>query len=270
MENMEMWYLDNGCSKHMNGDKSKFVNNNFKQKGHVTCGNNNKGKILGRGITRDKNNFLVHDVLYVEGLKHSIISISQLCDKGYQVTFKPNSCEICLLNSKEVVLIGKRINNVYLLDISSPTYIGCLLSKYDKSWLWHRRIAHIHMHHLNKLISKDLVIGLPKLKFEKYHFCEACQKGKQIKHSFKLKNVVSTSKPLQLLHMDLFGPSRTMSLGGKYYAHVVDDDFSRYTWTLFLESKSEAFSTFKKLSKRLQNSCCGNIIAIRSDHGGEF
>jgi len=122
---------------------------------------------------------MVHDVLYVEGLKHRLLSISQLCDKGYQVTFKPNSCEICLPNSKEVVLIGKRINNVYLLDISSPTSIGCLLSKHDASWLWHRIIAHIHMHHLNKLIYKDLVIGLPKLTFEKDHLCEACQETNQ-------------------------------------------------------------------------------------------
>jgi len=270
MENMEMWYLDSGCFKHMIGDKSKFVNINFKQEGHVTYDDNNKGRILGRGTIGDNNNFLVHDVLYVKGLKHNFFSISQLCYKGYQVIFKPNSCEICLSNSKEVVLIGKRINNVYLLDISSPTSIGCLLSKHDESWLWHKRITHIDMHHLNKLISKDLVIGLPKLKFEKNHLCEACQKGKQIKHSFKLKNVVSTSKPLELLHMNLFGPSRTMSLGGNYYALVVDDDFSRYTWKLFLESKSEAFSSFKKLAKRLQNSCCSNIIAIRSDHGREF
>ena len=89
------------------------------------------------------------------------------------------------------------------------------------------------MHRLNRLISKDLVVDLPKLKFKKDNICEACQKGKQIKHSFKLKNVVSTSKPLELLHMDLFGPSRTMSLGGNYYALVIVDDFSRFTWTLF-------------------------------------
>jgi len=95
MKNLEMWYLDSGCSKHMSGDKSKFVNINFKQEGHVTYGDNNKGKILGRGTIGDKNNFLVHDVLYVEGLKHSLLSINQLCDKGYQVTFKPNSCKIC-------------------------------------------------------------------------------------------------------------------------------------------------------------------------------
>jgi len=215
--------------------KSKFVNLILKQEGHVTYGDNNKGKIFGRGTMGDKNNFLIHDVLYVEGLKHSLLSISPLCDKGYQVTIKSNTCELRLPNSHEVVLIGKRVNNIYLLDISHPTSIGCLLTKHEESWLWHRRIAHIHRHHLNKLISKYLVIGLPKLKFEKYHICEACQKEKQIKHSFKLKNVVFTSKPLELLHMDLFGLSRTISLGGNYYALVIVDDFSRFTWILFLE-----------------------------------
>ena len=70
--------------------------------------------------------------------------------------------------------------------------------------------------------------------------------------------------------MDLFGPSRTMSLGGNLYALVVVDDFSRFTWTLFLHSKKEAYPEIKKLAKGLQNTCCNNIGAIRSDHGGEF
>jgi len=235
----------------MTGDKSKFVSITFKHEGHVTYGDNNKGRILGKGSIGDKSVLLIHDVLYVEGLKHNLLSISQLCDKGSQVIFKTNSCEIYLPNSKEVMLIGKRINNVYLLDITSTCSIGCLLSKHDESWLWHRRIVHIHMNHLNKLISKDLVIGLPKLKFEKDHICEACQRGKQVKNSFKIKNVVSSLKPLELLHMDLFGPSRTMSLGDNYYALVIVDDFSKYTWTFFLESKSDAFSAFKKLARRL-------------------
>jgi len=82
---------------------------------------------LGRGSIGDKDILIIHDVLFVEGLKHNLLSISQLCDKGYQVIFKTNSCEICLPNSKEVMLIGKIINNVYLLDISSPCSIGFLL-----------------------------------------------------------------------------------------------------------------------------------------------
>jgi len=91
MENMQLWYLDNGCSKHMTGDKSKFVNIILKQEGHMTYGDNNKGRILGRGSIGDKRILLIHDVLYVEGLKHNLLSISQVCDKGYQVIFKSNS-----------------------------------------------------------------------------------------------------------------------------------------------------------------------------------
>jgi len=96
----------------MTGDKSKFLSISFKPEGHVTYGHNNKGRILGRGSIGDKNILVIHDVLYVEGLKHNLLSISQLCDKGDQVIFKINSCKICLPNTKEVMLIGKRINNL--------------------------------------------------------------------------------------------------------------------------------------------------------------
>jgi len=105
------------------------------------------------------------------------------------------------------------------------------------------------MHHQNRIASKDLVIGLPKLKFERNRLCEACQKGKQTKSSFKPINDVSTTRPLELLHMDLFGPSRTKSLGGNYYGLVIVDDYSRFTWTLFIATKDNAYLTFKKLPR---------------------
>ena len=63
--------------------------------------------------------------------------------------------------------------------------------------------------------------------------------------------------------MDLFGPSRTMSIGGNYYGLVVVDDFSRYTWTLFLVTKDEAFSAFKKLAMIIQNEKNCSIAAIK-------
>jgi len=97
---MQQWYLDSGCSKHMTGDKSKFLSLSFKQEGHVTYVNNNKGRILGKGSIGDKDILVIHDVLYVEGLKHNLMSISQLCDKGFQVIFKTNTCEICFPNTK--------------------------------------------------------------------------------------------------------------------------------------------------------------------------
>ena len=91
-----------------------------------------------------------------------------------------------------------------------------------------------------------------------------------MKTSFKSKNHISTSKPFQLLHIGLFGPSRYASLSGKYYAFVIVDDFSKYTWVLFLGNKVDAFEFFKVFSKKVQNEKGYDISCIRSDHGGEF
>ena len=96
------------------------------------------------------------------------------------------------------------------------------------------------------------MIGLAKYKFNKDKPCDACQKGKQSKSSFKLKNVVSTSRPLELIHMDLFGPTRVASLGRMHYAYILVDNYSRYTWVYFLAHKNDTFKAFKKFSKRVQ------------------
>ena len=105
---------------------------------------------------------------------------------------------------------------------------------------------------LISIISKnDLVKGLLKIGFEKDRICEACQFRKQIKTSFKKKNHVSTLKPLHLPHMNLFGPSRYVSLSGKYYAFVIVDDYSIYTWVLLLANKDDAFNAFKIFCKKV-------------------
>jgi predicted SAM-dependent methyltransferase len=93
---------------------------------------------------------------------------------------------------------------------------------------------------LHKLNKNDLVKGLPKTKFVKDKICHACQLGKQHKTSFPKKKYISTSRPLQLLHIDLFGPNRVASLGEKLYAFVIVDNFSCFTWVLFLAHKNEA------------------------------
>ena len=119
-----------------------------------------------------------------------------------------------------------------------------------------QEVAHIHTNHLNKLKSKDLVSGLPNIKFQDNRLRDACVKGKHIRSSFNSKDIVSTKNPLDVLHMDLFGPSRVASLARNLYALVVVDDYSRYTWTIFLAYKNDAYNAFKKLAKVLQNENC--------------
>ena len=135
-------------------------------------------------------------MFYLLKVLSTIFLVSQLCDKGYLVSFDSQKCLIEHKHDINIKHVGHRVNNVYMIDLSIKQENNhCFLSKDDDPWLWHKRIAHINMDHLNKLISKDLVVGLPKLKFEKDKLCDACQKGKQTRVSFKPKNVVSTTQP---------------------------------------------------------------------------
>ena len=82
--------------------------------------------------------------------------------------------------------------------------------------------------------------------------------------------MVSTSRCLELLHMDLFGPSAIRNYGGNYYTLVIVDGYSRYTWTRFLKNKPEAFEEFEIFSKKVQNQLGCTIVSIRTDHDRKF
>ena len=237
----------------------------------MTFGDNEKGRIIGHGSIGNNSSSLIENVFLVDGLKHNLLSISQLCDKGFKVIFESSHCIIKDSQNDKIIFMGHRNENVYTIDISK--YEGhnrCFSSMHDESWLWHRRLGHVNMNLITQLDKNELVRGLPKISFEKDKFCEACQMGKQIKTSFINNNFISTSRPLELLHMDLFEPSRTTSLGGKSYSFVIVDDFSRYTWVLFLAHKNNVFHEFSKLCRKIQNEKGFTISCIRSDHGREF
>ncbi|XP_070045551.1 intracellular protein transport protein USO1-like [Nicotiana tomentosiformis] len=117
---------------------------------------------------------------------------------------------------------------------------------------------------------KDLVRGLPNSKFKEHKVCDACAREKHVKSSIKTKKDVSTSKPLELLHMDLCGPMRVPSRGGKRYIFVIVDDCSRFTWALFLRTKDETFEVFVAFVKKIQVKMESKVACIRSDHGTEF
>jgi hypothetical protein len=101
-------------------------------------------------------------------------------------------------------------------------------------WLWHHHLAHVGMKNLHKLLKGELVLGLTDVCFEKDRPCAACQAGKQVRTSHPSKNVTTTSRPLELLHMDLFGPVAYLSISGSKYGLVIVDDCSRFTQVFFL------------------------------------
>ncbi|GJS97287.1 retrovirus-related pol polyprotein from transposon TNT 1-94 [Tanacetum coccineum] len=149
----------------------------------------------------------------------------QICDNKCRVTFSEHDSEI----TKDGKVIGKGIRKkgLYVMKLGNkPKDKICLATIDENSMLWHRRLGDANMRLIQSLASKELVRNLPKLKFDQ-HFCDACKTRKQAHASHKAKNIVSTTRCLELLHMDLFDPSAVRSYGGNLYTLVIVDDYSR-------------------------------------------
>ncbi|KAJ9544944.1 hypothetical protein OSB04_024651 [Centaurea solstitialis] len=267
-----VWYMDSGCSKHMTGRKELLAN--FKQKygGNVRFGNKLSAPIMGYGdILYHK--ITINKVAYVEGLSHNLLSIGKFCDKKLEVNFRETRCCVRTYDGQELIE-GTRRSNLYTVNFRKqrPFTEVCLLSKatFNQNVLWHRRLSHLNYATINQLAKTGLVTGLPSLRFTKEQLCSACEMGKIKKSSHKLKVEHNTSKPLQLLHMDLCGPMRVQSINGRKYVLVIVDDFSRYTWVNFLRSKDGASDIIISFIRNVQVRLQLPVQVIRTDNGTEF
>ncbi|GJR84937.1 putative ribonuclease H-like domain-containing protein [Tanacetum coccineum] len=233
-EYKEKWVIDSGFSRHMTGNKCYLTEYEDYDGGFVSFGDA-KGRISRKVLSSD---------------------------------FK-------LLDESQVLLRVPRKDNIYNVDLKSvvPTKgLTYLFAKatINESNLWHRRLGYINFKNMNKLVRGNLVRGLPSKIFENDHSCVACQKGKQHKASYKAKLVNSISKPLHMLHMDLFGPTNVKSLMKKSYCLVVTDDFSRFSWVFFLATKDETSGILKTFIIEIENQLDHKVKVIRSDNGTEF
>ncbi|GJW25895.1 retrovirus-related pol polyprotein from transposon TNT 1-94 [Tanacetum coccineum] len=267
-----LWYLDSGCLKHMTGNRSRLKNFVKKFIGTVRFRNDHFGAIMGYEdyVIGDS---VISRVYYVEGLGHNLFSVGQFCDSDLEVAFRKHSCYVRDIDGVELIK-GSRGSNLYTIYVedmmkSSPI---CLLSKAskNKSWLWHRRLNHLNFGTINDLARKDLVRGLPRLKFEKDHLCSACQLEKSKKYTHKPKSKNTIIEVLHTLYMDLCGPMRVQSINGKKYILVIVDDYSRSKWVKFLISKDETPEFVIKFLKQIQAGLNKTVRYIRTDNDMEF
>nr|GEW53348.1 hypothetical protein [Tanacetum cinerariifolium] len=236
-------------SKHMKGNRSRLMNFMKNFIGIVRFRNDHFVAIMGYGDYMIGDS-VISRLYYVEGLGHNLFSVRQFCDSDLEVAFRKHSS--------------------YVRDTDGVELIKGSRGLQEKSWLWHWRLNHLNFGTINDLARKDLVRGLPRLKFEKDHLCSAYQLGKSKKHTHKPKTKNTNLEVLNTLYMDLRGPMRVQTINGKKYILVIIDDYSRFTWVKILRSKDETPEIIIKFIQQIQVSLNKTVRYVRTDNGTEF
>nr|GEV64927.1 hypothetical protein [Tanacetum cinerariifolium] len=163
-----LFIVDSGCTKHMTCNLKLLCNFVEKFLGTVRFGNDQFAPILGYGDLV-QGNVTINKVYYVEGLNHNLFSVGQFCDADLEVAFRTSTCFVRDLQGNDL-LTGNRRSDLYIISHQESTSSTplCLMSKATptQAWLWHQRLSHLNFDYINLLSMKDIVIGLPKLKYD--------------------------------------------------------------------------------------------------------
>ncbi|KAD4179568.1 hypothetical protein E3N88_28159 [Mikania micrantha] len=263
-ENNEgMWYLDNGASNHMTGNREHFCELNEKTVGQVRFGDESAVEIKGKGsiLLQCKNGDqrLVTNVYYIPSLCNNILSLGQFDEGGNKIVINNGVLWMYERSGATLMKVKRGPNRLYKIKLQTvlPT---CFLSKMDDTaWLWHARLGHINFETLRSMTKEGMADGLPIID-HKSELCEACLARKHRR----------AEKPLELIHADLCGPIAPCTSSGNRYFLLLVDDFSRFMWVYIIRSKDQAYEAFCKFKSVAESEFGCKVKALRTDRGAEF
>ncbi|CAH2108768.1 unnamed protein product [Euphydryas editha] len=270
--NNQEWYVDSGASVHLTPNKQWLTNVSYEKEGQtiivadktkvpIACSGDIKISTIVNDCSFDVD---IKNVYCIPKLTTNLLSVSQLINKGNNVVFTTNACEIY---NKKCTLVAYALlkNGVYKLQLQENMSAAAIIS----GELWHRRLGHINSECLNKM--QNAVDGLTlkeKVDITK-STCTICCEGKQARLPFTHVGKRST-EVLYIIHTDICGPMECESIGGSKYFILFVDDFSRMTAIYFLKNKNDALNSFREYKVLVENQTNKKIRIIRSDNGREF
>ncbi|KAG9444345.1 hypothetical protein H6P81_015685 [Aristolochia fimbriata] len=215
-----IWYFDSSCSRHMTGSAACLIDLTQSDGCQVTFGDGAKGVVLGGGTLAVEGMPSLTGVLLVKGLRANLISISQLCDQNLVVQFTKEGCCVSNFKNQSILKGARTADNCYQLQ----TRRRCNYSNTSDMSLWHKS-------------GKTSFV------------CKGCMEGKQPRTHPSVP-YVTTSLPLELLHMDLMGPVHTPSIAGKRDREYLSKFDSRSKEGIFVgySRNSHAYRVYFKQS----------------------
>ncbi|KAG7582944.1 Zinc finger CCHC-type superfamily [Arabidopsis suecica] len=232
-----VWYLDNGASNHMTGDRRYFDQLDDSVTGKVRFGDDSRIDIKGKGtiafIDLNGTPRTMTYVYFIPDLKSNIVSLGQATEAGCDIRLKEGYLTMHDKEGKLLVKAERSKNRLYKVQMRLRDSACLYLTTMSESSKWHARLGHT-------------------------------------RHAFPQATAYRDTKRLELIHGDLCGPITPSTSAGNMYIFVLIDDFSRYMWTILLKDKSDAFCKFKIFKTMVEKETEEKIQTLRTDRGGEF
>ncbi len=198
-----------------------------------------------------------------------------MVEQGLHVTFNPNGCFVEDMNNQGKLIAKKERNGrMFTLDVNMPK-ANSMLFTHGKGagdiGIWHKRVGHVNLQRFKLMEKQNLVGNLFKFGIEEAmsEVYETCQLGKQVRHPFPVQTTHVSSKPLEIIHSNVW-TTKTKSIGGcKYYVSFIDDH-TRKVWVYFMKQKDEVFQHFLNFKAMVEKEKGVSIKCLRSNGGGEY
>ena len=268
------WIIDSGASSHVCSDLAMFTELTPVTDVNVTLPNGTRVPITHTGVIHITDALVLHNVLHVPDFQFNLISVSNLLKTLFcSAHFFSDVCLLQELTQGLMIGRGNLYHNLYILETSfslstsspAPFFCGSLLVD---EHVWHLRLGHP-----SSGIFQRLLHDLPNLKSgvssSKESHCSVCPLAKQKRLAYVSHNKLS-SKPFDLVHIDIWGPFSTESVEGFRYFFTLVDDCTRMTWIYMLRNKSDVSVSFPAFLNLVSTQFNTKVKAIRSDNAPEL
>ena len=288
------WYPDSGASCHVTPNLANLQNQEFyggQDQVYIGDGKSLLIEHIGSSEMQSHSKPLIlSSLLHVPAMKKNLLSVSKFAkDNKVYFEFHSDVCYVKCQDSKRILLRGHLKDGLYAFHEFSHSPQSSLCTNVSKTCndslvqncnknsyhcnvvlsttvdTWHKRLGHPSDFILSQVLKSCNV----SYKNNKTTFCNSCCLGKHHKLPFP-NSSRSYTKPFQLIHSDVWGPSPYVSINGWKYYIVFIDSYTRYTWLYLLKNKSDAHTAFLNFKSLVENHFGSKILAFQSDGGGEF
>ncbi|UYV82244.1 hypothetical protein LAZ67_21001448 [Cordylochernes scorpioides] len=265
------WILDSGATCHMTSSLEQMKDIQPDERKIVLAdGSYTKSNYIGNVKLNGVNHFLIlNNVLHVPSLTDNLISVNKLVQENNKVIFDQKGGHI-IDQAGYTIITANKVGDLYFIK-GNNNKIDITFKVTNIPWeVWHKRLGHINDQYMEIMKKNQLVYKFDYNEQKSMENCISCIKGKYSRKPFKTVTENQSNQPLELLHLDLIGPIKQLSIGSAKYVLTIVDDFSRKIFVKFLHSKSDTLEIFKEFLESTENLLNKRAKCIRSDNGLEF